>query len=535
MSNASGDWSTGVGTDPGSRLFERLPDAYLIVHGDGTVMYANAAWRALFGGEAASADQQGDLADQQRNCDQLIANLTANLRVGQRRASPVFRLDRHLVSGQGNEPLPRYWQIHASLIPAEPGLAAQIALRFEDVTARTLAGEGERRERAQMRSYARLRQILVQETQQRLEDHVSQFEQALAFAGVGAWEVDLRTGVVTCSDRCLRDLGATRASDLTLETFLGDDPEQISANRRDLDAGLTFEFEHKVREESGHRWVLIRGSARVHDDGAARSPMGFTLDITERMDREIHATAVAGVERSGRERSDALARTMDEFVAAVSHELRSPLNAIISWAELLQLVADPAHVLKAGEAIRRNGRQLSRMVDDLLDSGAVVSGKLSVNLKPVDLGPLVAIVVEDMRKLGEHKGLDLRLAEIGSCIVLADENRLGQVVSNLLANAIKFTDAGSVEVSMHVHGEYAEIEVRDTGRGIEADALLHVFERFQQVAPRTSGRVGGLGLGLWLATQIVDLHGGTIAARSDGPGHGATFTVRLPLESALGG
>jgi signal transduction histidine kinase len=529
-------WAAGAGADRADlRLFERLPDPYLVLDASGAVVCANAAWRATFDGAANPQATRAALAEQRRHCRHLIATLVSQLRAGQRRASPVFRLDGGTATDDPGAPLPRYWQIHASLVAPADDLAGLVALRFDDVTARTLAEQGERREKAQMRSYARVRRSVARGTPPRLGEHLGQFEQALAVTGVGAWVIDLSSGTAICSEQCLRDLGATCAGDLSREAFLGGEPDHFAVNWRSILAGRPFEFEQKVRTGTGHRWVLLRGMGRASEDGTVRAVMGVTLDITKRKHREIQLDVVAGAERSGRERSEALARTMDHFVTAVSHELRSPLNAIVSWAELLQFVADPAHVARAGEAIRRNGRQLSRMVDDLLDSGAVVTGKLSVNLKPFDLGPMVAIVVEDMRKSAEHKDLALRMTEIGSCLVLADENRLGQVVSNLVTNAIKFTDAGAINVWMDVSDENVEISVRDTGRGIEPDALPRIFERFRQIAPQTSGRVGGLGLGLWLARQIVDLHGGTISVVSEGAGRGSTFAVRLPRTSGRGG
>ncbi len=173
------------------------------------------------------------------------------------------------------------------------------------------------------------------------------------------------------------------------------------------------------------------------------------------------------------------------------------------------------------------------MVDDLLDSGAVVTGKLSVHLQPVDIGALALNVVEDIRKTAEHKGLRLQTPHVEPCIVMADESRLEQVVWNLLTNAVKFTDAGSVSISVSTSDGQAVLTVQDTGRGIAPDALPDVFDRFQQIAPQSSGRVGGLGLGLWLVKNILSLHGGTVDVASAGRGQGATFTVRLPLDSNL--
>jgi signal transduction histidine kinase len=506
-------------------LFERLADPYLVVDDALTVIAANAAWRASFGESAFDDASPGDRAQQLGQCDQLIRALVKNLRPGQRRHSPAVLLNDDAAE-------PRYWQIHASFLSAssetEP---ARIVLRFDDVTARTLASEDERRKTARLRSHARLRQILAKEAQDKLDENLRRFEQALAFAGVGAWEIDIASGDISCSERCLRHLAVYRSADVTRERLLGERPESVAANWQALENRQPFEVELDVLTPEGRRWVLVRGMASYGPDGAMQSVMGFTLDITSRKEHELELSAVAGAERSGRERSEALARTMDQFIAAVSHELRSPLNAIVSWAELLQLVASPSHVARAGEAIRRNGRQLSLMVDDLLDSGAVVTGKLSVKLQPVDLGALVAIVVEDMRRAAEHKGLQLRADDIAPCVVMADESRMKQVVWNLLTNAVKFTDAGDIDVTLREHDACAELRVSDTGRGIEPEALPLVFDRFQQIAPKSSGRVGGLGLGLWLVKQIVGLHAGTIAVTSEGRGHGAVFTIRIPLEA----
>jgi signal transduction histidine kinase len=135
-----------------------------------------------------------------------------------------------------------------------------------------------------------------------------------------------------------------------------------------------------------------------------------------------------------------------------------------------------------------------------------------------------------MRKAAEHKGLYLHANDIAPCAVMADESRMKQVVWNLLTNAVKFTDTGGIDVSVTETGGFAELTVTDTGRGIEPEALPLVFDRFQQIAPKSSGRVGGLGLGLWLVRQIVGVHNGTITVASDGKGCGSVFVVRVPLE-----
>lgn len=361
----------------------------------------------------------------------------------------------------------------------------------------------------------------------RAENQAPSWLATLDDTGVGLWQIDETTGVVNGTQRCLIDLAVDSSTVLTRELLLGANPEQRDENWKTLSFGRPFEYDRSVSTGGAHRWILIRGVGHFQN-GHLRSVSGITLDITARKRHELEIDARADADRSSRERSEALARAMDHFIAAVSHELRSPLNAIVSWAEVLHLVSEPSMVTRAGEAIRRNGRQLSSMVDDLLDSGAMVTGKLSVHLQPVDLGALAAIVAEDMRGAAERKGLQLHVSEIAASMAMADESRMKQVISNLLNNAFKFTETGSVSISVKTTGDAVEIAVRDTGRGIEACDLPRVFERFQQFAAHSGGRSGGLGLGLWLAKQIVTLHGGEIAVTSGGAGQGSIFTVRIP-------
>jgi signal transduction histidine kinase len=513
----------------GAALFERLAEPYLVLDSRLSVVSANAVWCTLFGSGGPVDPDAGTALPADRQCEQLIRTLAGNLRVGESRLSPVFRLDVKVEVEDGAVWQHRHWQVYASFLPATPDEAPLITLRFDDVTTRAFADEAERCEKARIDSHSRLQPIPAREAEYRLNDYASQCEKALAVAGLGVWEIDVATGGIDCSRQCLRDLGIQQPADITKERLLGGRPENVAANWSALESGQPLEIEQKVTLSDGHRWVLVRGTGRFHEHGTMQSVIGFTLDITTRKEHEAELDALANTERSARERSEALARTMDQFIAAVSHELRSPLNAIVSWAELLGLASGPANVARAGEAIRRNGRQLAHMVDDLLDSGAIATGKLSVSLQPVDLGALAAIVAEDMRKPAHHKGIQLRAFDISPCVVMADESRIKQVLWNLLTNAVKFTDAGSVDLSVRVGDDHAEMTVRDTGRGIDPDALTLVFDRFQQIAPQSSGRIGGLGLGLWLVKHIVTLHGGTIVAASEGRGCGAIFTVRLPL------
>ena len=249
------------------------------------------------------------------------------------------------------------------------------------------------------------------------------------------------------------------------------------------------------------------------------------------------------------QKAEKRADNMDAFVSAVSHELRSPLSAIASWTQLLQGTTDADKAAKAAAVIERNTRQLTHMVDDLLDTGAIINGKLSVALSPVDLGVLASLVTEDIRLNAQSKGIQLEIGALSSCMVLGDEKRLKQIVWNLLSNALKFSEAGTISVRVwHEVSEYPQVpqvpqvpqssktheagsivlQVADTGKGVAPEIIGTIFERFRQQSVADSGRAGGLGLGLWLVKNLVELHGGSVAAESAGVNLGATFTVRLP-------
>lgn len=365
-------------------------------------------------------------------------------------------------------------------------------------------------------------------------EHCASSEASLAAAGLGTWQIDVGAAAVTCNDRCAAHLTGDSASAaaITPELILGEDSAGLVARVGASDESEPFEFERLVKSPAGTRWVWVQGVRRYDEYGRLYAVTGFTLDITNRKQHELELQARANSERAARERSEALAATMDQFVMSVSHELRSPLNAIVTWAEVLRFATAPADIERVADAIKRNGRQLSLMVDDLLDSGAITTGKLSVHRDPIDLRALVLAVAEDMHKQAEHKHIALRIGNMTACTIVGDESRLKQVVWNLLSNALKFTEAGSVKIDLCVVDKDAQLTVRDTGRGISADALPLVFDRFRQVSPNASGRVGGLGLGLWLVRHIVGLHGGTVTAYSDGPGQGSTFTVRIPCAAS---
>lgn len=230
----------------------------------------------------------------------------------------------------------------------------------------------------------------------------------------------------------------------------------------------------------------------------------------------------------------------DEMIASVSHELRTPLNVILGWATTLQRrAADPSGTREAVTILERNARLLWQLVEDLIDVSRIASGRLQLRMVPVDLGAIVRASVETLRPSAQAKRVVLScIVDSGLPRVQGDEVRLQQVVWNLLWNALKFTPAaGRVDVSLSAVGDGAELVVTDTGIGIDPEFLPHVFEPFRQGVAAASDPTRGLGLGLAIVRQLVELHGGSIEASSDGIGLGARFRVTFPaadLEAAAG-
>jgi signal transduction histidine kinase len=240
-------------------------------------------------------------------------------------------------------------------------------------------------------------------------------------------------------------------------------------------------------------------------------------------------------EQEARVEAEAANRAKDEFLAVVSHELRTPLNAMMGWARLLLDSELPPERKRHGlEVIERNASTQAQLIDDLLDISRIISGKVRIDPRPIRPIQFVEAAIESVRLAANAKGVRLQLAlePIGDEI-LGDRDRLQQVVWNLLSNAIKFTPRdGLVAVQLHGAGGHVEIAVTDSGQGIRPDFMPYVFERFRQADVSITRALGGLGLGLAIARHLVELHGGTIAAHSEGLGRGAVFTVRFPVAAA---
>jgi len=297
-------------------------------------------------------------------------------------------------------------------------------------------------------------------------------------------------------------------------------------------AGLTVEEFRIVRPDGSMAWIRRRGFPIPNDRGQVEYRGGISEDITEEKNLQQERDRLLDSERSARQAAERIGRLKDEFLATLSHELRSPLNAILGWIQVLKMRSPAPEMLsQAVLAIERSGQAQARLIEDLLDMSRIVSGKFRLEVQTVDLASLIQTTVESFIPGAQAK--DIRLEQILDPLVgqvKGDPDRLQQVVWNLLSNAIKFTDkGGKIQVSLQRVNSHCEIRVADTGRGIKPDFLPFVFDRFRQQDATTTRAQGGLGLGLAIVKQLVEYHGGSVAVESRGDGLGTVFFVRLPI------
>ena len=268
------------------------------------------------------------------------------------------------------------------------------------------------------------------------------------------------------------------------------------------------------------------------EHGKLVSVLSLVLDVTARQSAEEERAASLVRERDARKHAEEADRLKDEFLATLSHELRTPLTSILGWASMIRNgEVEGSNASRAIETIERNARSQARLIDDLLDVSRIITGNLRLDLQPLNLAPIVEAALDALRPTADVKGMKLQTRFAPSqCLVKGDPNRLRQVIWNLLSNAIKFTPRhGSVSIDLTCVESTARLTVRDTGDGISPEFLPYVFDRFRQAEGSISRKQGGLGLGLAVARHLVELHGGTIRAESDGLGRGAVFSVDLPL------
>jgi PAS domain S-box-containing protein len=305
--------------------------------------------------------------------------------------------------------------------------------------------------------------------------------------------------------------------------------------RETIRSGQMLEREVRLRRhDSEWRWHLCRVVPERDDRGKLLGFIATATDIdTQKRIVEANQKLLAS-ETEARAQAEIANRTKDEFLATVSHELRTPLNAILGWTRMLRTGAvEPRHLARVLETIERNARVQTQLIEDILDVSRIIAGKLRVNISSFDLHAVARAALDAVRPAADAKGVQL-IAELeeGSADFLGDPDRLQQVIWNLLANGIKFTPhEGRVVLRVARGRSDLEISVRDTGAGIAPDFLPHVFDRFRQADSSVTRTQGGLGLGLAIVRHLVDAHGGTVRAESEGENKGASFTVSLPVRA----
>lgn len=345
----------------------------------------------------------------------------------------------------------------------------------------------------------------------------------------GVWVSRPNGDLVYVSDSFLELIGRSLADVKTAGWMDRIHPEDREDARRvwteHLRSGTPWSAEYRLQAASGTVYHIMSRGVPVRDErGIIRSWAGLNLDISDRKESEIEL-------RKAKNEAEAANKAKDRFLAILSHELRTPLTPLLTAAQLLdQDEAVPAHLQPTVETVRRNTELEARLIDDLLDISRITQGKLSLAPEVVDVHRLTRSVLEMCRREVNLKQirLDLRLSAERSHVD-GDAARIQQILWNLIKNAVKFTPAGgTVGLETYDDGDCLVIEVADTGLGIASDQLPYVFDAFHQAGRTNTSQMGGLGLGLSITKGLVELHGGSISVRSDGPGRGTIFQVALP-------
>jgi PAS domain S-box-containing protein len=333
----------------------------------------------------------------------------------------------------------------------------------------------------------------------------------------------------------------TRLSGYTREEAIGRTTQELGLWVRDSEReeeiamvrerGQVRDVEYRFRMKDGTERVGRLSAERIEIGGET---CGLTVvqDITEQKRVEAERDQMLEREKALRAKAEEASRLKDEFLATVSHELRTPLTSILGWAHMLRTGRFAGgETAKALETIERNARAQSQLIDDLLDVSRIVTGKLRLDVRPVDPNSFIEASIEAVRPAAEAKDIRVqKIMDTGIVSVSGDPVRLQQVVWNLLSNAIKFTPKGGrVQIRLERVNSHIEIAISDDGAGIAPEFLPHVFDRFRQADQSTTRSHGGMGLGLAIVRHLVELHGGTVRAESPGEGLGSTFTVMLPV------
>ncbi len=369
-----------------------------------------------------------------------------------------------------------------------------------------------------------------------VRDNEERLRMAMDVAQIAAWEWDVHSGDMTWSsdpETLFRlSTGALGPEKRLFRVLHLEDKERCEGALQEALRTGAYECDYRIMRADGTVvWVTERGRVLRRDDGSVDRVVGVSRDVSAQREAEQERERLLISERHARDEAERQSRIKDEFLATLSHELRTPMNAILGWLQMLttgRAVNDPAEAMAV---IQRNAQMQAKLIEDLLEMNKLSSGTITLDLERVSLPTAVEGAIQSLRPTAEAKGVQLSLSlGPGLPALWADARRLQQILWNLMHNAVKFTaKGGQVEVLVTSTADFVEVVVRDSGQGIAPDFLPHVFERFRQGDPTTTRGAWGLGLGLSIAKHLAELHGGSIKAASQGLGAGATFVVQLPV------
>lgn len=386
-----------------------------------------------------------------------------------------------------------------------------------------------------------LRTVLrLRATERTLAESEARLRLATEGAGIATWDLPAHGATAAWSTHFYAMLGmAAGAAPASIDTWLERvRPDERTAVAASLAAAQqakgSFALEHWIlRADTGEeRCIALFGTMQADETGRAKGLIGVAMDVTERKRAEAERETALQQARAAQQMAEEAARMKDEFLAILSHELRTPMAAVLGWLHLARSEKlSPEQHAKALAIVERNAELQVQLVEDLLDVSRIIAGKLDFEAAPLALDEVLRNAIDSARLPARERGISfkVRIAQ-GPWVARGSARRLEQVFGNLLSNAVKFSpDRGTVELLAEREDGHALITVRDEGEGIAPELLPHVFETFRQADSTTRRRHGGLGLGLAIVKSLVELHGGHVSAESDGAGKGAKFIVRLPL------
>lgn len=390
----------------------------------------------------------------------------------------------------------------------------------------------------QLSRRAKIAEDALATEKERLIESDTRFRRLYESGILGILHMDLAGHIVDANDaflvmagisRARVAAGALRMRDITPSEYYAADERAYTAL---IAHGACPSFEKEIVRPDGERVAVLQAAALMP---GRRRAITYLVDVTDRHRLEADRQRLYEAERAARATAESASLMKDEFLAVVSHELRTPLNSILGWANLARTNTKDSELPKrALETIERNARAQAKIIDDILDVSRIISGKVRLEFASADLRSIVAGVVDGMRPTAQAKRVDLVFdARVDAAPIVGDLDRLQQVVWNLIANALKFTDKGSVRVIVGHSKLGFALTVTDTGSGIRPEFLPHVFDRFRQADASTTRLKGGLGLGLSIVRSLTELHGGRVSVTSHGIGHGSTFTVELPAADTV--